>query len=173
MSGVPRGSGWWLASDGRWYPPESHPDYPPSPPRGHRLGWPWLAAPVVAVLVLGASLWVRHERTGGTTSGAGSTVTTVMSLHDYAQKLEDIAHHDIIGGDPATYAQAADDLNLVVAPPGYALQQQRIVADLLAVPTESDPLDYQSIYRQGAAEAKGFTDLTNLAESIDPSVTPD
>lgn len=24
--------GWWLASDGNWYPPESHPNYTPPPP---------------------------------------------------------------------------------------------------------------------------------------------
>lgn len=26
MSDAPQGAGWWQASDGRWYPPESHPD---------------------------------------------------------------------------------------------------------------------------------------------------
>jgi uncharacterized RDD family membrane protein YckC len=32
MSNVSQGPGWWLASDQRWYPPESHPGYqPPSP----------------------------------------------------------------------------------------------------------------------------------------------
>ena len=25
MSDVPRGPGWWIASDDRWYPPEAHP----------------------------------------------------------------------------------------------------------------------------------------------------
>lgn len=29
MSDVPRGPDWWLASDQRWYPPESHPWYQP------------------------------------------------------------------------------------------------------------------------------------------------
>jgi uncharacterized protein DUF4389 len=34
MSDVSQGPGWWIASDGRWYPPEQHPNYqPPSPPR--------------------------------------------------------------------------------------------------------------------------------------------
>lgn len=37
MSDTSRGPGWWIASDGKWYPPESHPDYrplapPPTPP---------------------------------------------------------------------------------------------------------------------------------------------
>src|SRR5688500_8163474 len=32
MSDQPQGEGWWLASDSRWYPPETHPDYRPLPP---------------------------------------------------------------------------------------------------------------------------------------------
>lgn len=34
MSDVPQGPGWWQASDGRWYPPESHPSATPGPPGG-------------------------------------------------------------------------------------------------------------------------------------------
>lgn len=30
--GGPPGPGWWLASDGNWYPPSSSPGYPPPPP---------------------------------------------------------------------------------------------------------------------------------------------
>jgi len=32
MSDVSQGPGWWLASDGKWYPPESAPGYVQSPP---------------------------------------------------------------------------------------------------------------------------------------------
>jgi hypothetical protein len=32
VSDVPQGPGWWIASDGKWYPPEQHPDYQPPPP---------------------------------------------------------------------------------------------------------------------------------------------
>ena len=32
MSDVSQGPGWWIASDGKWYPPEQHPDYQPAPP---------------------------------------------------------------------------------------------------------------------------------------------
>lgn len=33
MSDLPQGPGWWLASDGRWYPPEARsPAAPPPPP---------------------------------------------------------------------------------------------------------------------------------------------
>lgn len=32
MSEQSQGPGWWRASDGRWYPPETHPGYRPPPP---------------------------------------------------------------------------------------------------------------------------------------------
>jgi uncharacterized RDD family membrane protein YckC len=32
MSNVSQGPGWWMASDQKWYPPESHPGYQPPPP---------------------------------------------------------------------------------------------------------------------------------------------
>lgn len=32
MSNVAQGPGWWIASDGKWYPPETHPQYRPPPP---------------------------------------------------------------------------------------------------------------------------------------------
>lgn len=33
-----QGPGWWMAADGRWYPPETHPGYRPPPPVGAPLG---------------------------------------------------------------------------------------------------------------------------------------
>ena len=30
MSDTSQGPGWWQASDGKWYPPETHPQYAPS-----------------------------------------------------------------------------------------------------------------------------------------------
>lgn len=32
MSNTPQGPGWWIASDGKWYPPEQRPAAPPPPP---------------------------------------------------------------------------------------------------------------------------------------------
>lgn len=52
MSDTSQGEGWWLASDGKWYPPESKPLYVPPPPpswpgarpgpgpSGQPAGWP-------------------------------------------------------------------------------------------------------------------------------------
>jgi hypothetical protein len=49
MSEFSQGPGWWLASDGRWYPPEQHPDYvvplPVEPVEPHRVEPP-LVPPV-------------------------------------------------------------------------------------------------------------------------------
>jgi hypothetical protein len=35
MSDTSMGQGWWLASDGRWYPPQSAPGTPPPPPTAY------------------------------------------------------------------------------------------------------------------------------------------
>ena len=48
MTDAPLGDGWWKAVDGKWYPPERHPDYvvpapPPPPDSGPGHGW-WKAA---------------------------------------------------------------------------------------------------------------------------------
>jgi Domain of unknown function (DUF4389) len=41
MSDVSQGPGWWIASDGKWYPPEQHPNYqPPSPPGAYGSAYP-------------------------------------------------------------------------------------------------------------------------------------
>lgn len=42
MSDESRGEGWWLASDGKWYPPESKPSAlapPPTPTASPPEGW--------------------------------------------------------------------------------------------------------------------------------------
>jgi len=33
VTDAPQGHGWWQASDGRWYPPEQHPQYRPTAPQ--------------------------------------------------------------------------------------------------------------------------------------------
>ena len=39
MSDVSQGPGWWLASDGRWYPPEARPGTPMPPVPGYGAGY--------------------------------------------------------------------------------------------------------------------------------------
>ena len=44
MSDVSQGPGWWLASDGKWYPPHQYPGYwPPPPSAGGVAGAPYVA----------------------------------------------------------------------------------------------------------------------------------
>lgn len=61
MSEASQGPGWWLASDGKWYPPESQPapPAPPAPPAKKdnpgctrtMAGWTLLVVGVIALLV--------------------------------------------------------------------------------------------------------------------------
>ena len=66
MSDTSHGTGWWQASDGKWYPPELHPDYEPpssaSPPNKRprpplsRRWWFIGSVAVVAVIVIATAL---------------------------------------------------------------------------------------------------------------------
>lgn len=67
MSDAPRGPGWWVASDGRWYPPEQHPA-PMAPRPGHggsSRRWAVVLGGLAAVaLVLAALALVRADDDG-------------------------------------------------------------------------------------------------------------
>jgi hypothetical protein len=91
MSDVSQGPGWWLASDGRWYPPEAVPggrgpaEPPPSPtaapPSSGRkalLGrwWVWTACAAVVLLVVVAA---------GTFKAAPGKATKVGTAHGYTR----------------------------------------------------------------------------------------
>lgn len=48
MSDTPEGAGWWQAADGKWYPPEHHPEFRPA-----RVP-PWRRPPVRTAAIVGA-----------------------------------------------------------------------------------------------------------------------
>lgn len=89
MSDTQNGPGWWQASDGKWYPPESHPSaqLPPPPPpptvaspmappraapKGKKPWWRrWWAIALAAFLAIG----IIGAATGGGDSEEASTTT--------------------------------------------------------------------------------------------------
>jgi len=53
----PQGPGWWQASDGRWYPPQARPGYPPPSPYGYSTSTPppkGRSGCTTALLIVGA-----------------------------------------------------------------------------------------------------------------------
>jgi len=78
MSDVSQGPGWWLASDGKWYPPQQQPGYqppPPAPPQKKRHGCLILiGAAVVVVVVLGVVLAVLVAVGSKSTSKSSSSL---------------------------------------------------------------------------------------------------
>lgn len=83
MSDLYGGEGWWLAPDGKWYPPEQHPNYqpPPSPPppapqssQDEKQRWLkislWFAVGLTVLLVIGSLRNVADKQTTATTSNA-------------------------------------------------------------------------------------------------------
>lgn len=84
MSDVSQGEGWWLASDGKWYPPESVPGPPSSLARnrGMRDGRKGLA--ILAVLGLLAGVQLVIVAMAPTTAAANASrpeiIFTVLSI---------------------------------------------------------------------------------------------
>lgn len=85
MSDRPGTWGWWQANDGKWYPPELHPEFAPeaddtSPPAGQRRDFAGYV--VAAVLILGAigfgAFLIVRSRSESTHGIAGAL--TVRSL---------------------------------------------------------------------------------------------
>lgn len=93
MSDASQGPGWWLASDGKWYPPQ--PSSPPTPPPGtgrpplprrawsRFRGWPtWVQIVLVAfavIVIIGAAVGGGEDegdKVASTDSTAVKTTTT-------------------------------------------------------------------------------------------------
>lgn len=85
MSNTSQGTGWWQASDGKWYPPETHPSAPPRPPMPpqapthspaakKRRRWPWITLGVIVLLFVVIGLTSKSPTTS-TSKSAGSKST--------------------------------------------------------------------------------------------------
>jgi hypothetical protein len=69
---APSGPGWWQASDGKWYAPETAPA-PPPPPSSVQARQPYIAVAMIAsvgILVAGVALALFGTITGGADEGA-------------------------------------------------------------------------------------------------------
>lgn len=132
MSDQSRGPGWWLASDGKWYPPDRHVNYrPPSPPeppgseplpservvataaaRSRR----WLLAIPIGVLALivaglaGAAISDGDEEAQSTTTVMSSASSTTSTLE--LSELDDEALAD-------AWQDVLDDLTGELRANGY------------------------------------------------------
>jgi hypothetical protein len=109
MSQAPQGPGWWQASDGRWYPPHTHPSYRPPVQHGHAVKQPGFGP-------------VPHSappRPGGVPKGlivVGAIVLVVAALGyvgiSYATGLVGDRLESAVGGDCTLVAK--DDLDSVM-----------------------------------------------------------
>lgn len=100
MSDASQGEGWWLASDGKWYPPTARPSFPPPPapnppplaaamaetqpptPPKRSKTWPWLAGGgtiIVALLIVAAVMGNGSDTTIGGASSATTTTSTAAA----------------------------------------------------------------------------------------------
>ncbi len=104
MSDVFEGPGWWMASDGKWYPPEDHPD------EGYRNRFS-LPAPVVAEPPMAQVAHHRVPTTVEVPTTADVVETATVTLQDEPE-LNGQMPTPLIGvnGLNGHHAQPADDL---------------------------------------------------------------
>lgn len=137
MSDAQQGPDWWLASDGKWYPPEPAPPVPPTsewaptpPPPGPPVSSgssgnkvPLIVAGVVGVLVLLVLGLVLLS--GGDDDDGESTTTTIEDTDttDSATDDEgsDTTEDDGAGDLPDGFAQLEGDGVSIGAPEGWEL----------------------------------------------------
>lgn len=96
-SDTKQGPGWWIASDGRWYAPETHPDYRPPPP-------PPAAAPPVEMTA-----------TTGTTPAETSKPTTVSPTEEVSDTVAPVVNAQQAAA-PSVLTPPAMNQNVVAAP---------------------------------------------------------
>jgi hypothetical protein len=92
MSDTPQGDGWWHASDGKWYPPESAPpSFEPVAVREQVVTsrprwWPFVATAVVSLLI-GVAIGVGiGKNDGGSTKAAAAATASASSGRPTATK---------------------------------------------------------------------------------------
>jgi hypothetical protein len=97
MSDASGGPGWWHASDGKWYPPEQHPNYrpppPPPPPPGQAITAQGRQVPVAAAKPLAESD-LGKDRSPASVLGLSIITFGIYYLVWYYKINNEIRHHD-------------------------------------------------------------------------------
>lgn len=95
MSDTSGGPGWWQASDGKWYPPERHPDYrpPPPPPPGQAISPQAMQGSIAAAQPLMES-GLGKDRSPASVLGLSIITLGIYYLVWYYKINNEIRHHD-------------------------------------------------------------------------------
>lgn len=165
MSDTSQGYGWWQAADGKWYPPEAHPDFrpatptlaapvlrPPTQPYSQVLQarvaaptpkkplwrrWWFITAAVVLVVAVIASIAAPPKEDEATTDSVGTVADSVDPTTSAADASQPTAAPST---SPATSPP-------VTAPP--ATEPSLTPAQQNAVRSAESYLDFMAFSRQG------------------------
>lgn len=119
MSDMPQGAGWWQASDGRWYPPEQHPDFRATlpPPGAAGFGPPGVGAPGVG------APGVPAQRSGLSTVQKvliGVVVVVVLGLGGCAVLVGAVIHRGartLVGRNDCSFLPASAAASVIPGKP--------------------------------------------------------
>jgi hypothetical protein len=146
MSDTSQGPGWWLASDGKWYPPESAPiaaapwQSPPEKKKFYTRVWFWL---LVAMVVL----------FGGCSAIVFGTAKAVTDATNHLTP-----NGTTSGGPPATNPGCAKN------PPAYPDQQK--AHDCVALPDGSASLAGASVTAANWARSQDSIGISHICAGV-------
>jgi len=175
----PMGDGWWVASDGMWYPPESHPGHLPRPTRveakpsvwrrAYRIGATGLVSLMVALfLSVLADHWVGED------GSAAIAVGSWIALWILAWKSWDrIAGRSRWLPTWAWMTLAAFIAFGITSPDPTTVDQQDIVPLMVTGSTEGGGEDFGGSKNLAppAEPTANVTDAPRPATDIDPTAT--
>ncbi len=94
MSDVPQGPGWWQATDGKWYPPEQHPQNQPPPPLVPQAMSPLGMQPPAAGPPAGMGTFLGKDRSPASVLGLSIITLGIYYIVWYYKINNEIRHHD-------------------------------------------------------------------------------
>lgn len=158
MSDAPQGHGWWQATDGKWYPPESHPNYRPTIPQPTM---PTLTPPVLSYSQFTPPalpptrkrkkpLWKRTWVVASFLLIAAVAAITIASpKDDETQASTALASADNVGATDAPAATVSQDAPADTPAPAPAPASNLTPSQENAVRSAESYLDLMGFSRQG------------------------
>ena len=168
------GPGWWLASDGRWYPPESAPQpqaAPTPPPQAAYAAQPqapaWQPPPQQAPRKSGKGCLIALAIVGAI--GAVIVVLIAFAIYKFADTVEDVADGITVGD---VECPKADEVSDII---GYdvdlAASGSIIVASGCNYTSTGDTAGVSIVSGSGLIAEEVFADLETEAQANGTSVS--
>lgn len=168
MSDFSQGEGWWQASDGKWYPPQtappsfSAPAPAPTPPKGGLGTGPIVAIVVAVVAVIGGIVFLATRSDDEKKNVAATQSSSESTRSSSSSRLSSSSRSS------ASSSSGAPDVD---APPGFKVHSNDADEFALAIPESFEVIDVSAgdldeIIERLSEANPGLADMADQIKSI-------